>query len=402
MSVASITGLSWSVLPELSCEIRAMLTCARAVLDRSNIRVFQAALSTCASSVDALSKAAVAHGMLGHLHEMVVTGEAVEIDSDLTHRLGKLQRAATVRGLLQTAFLLGLLQGLQAAGIRAMPIKGPAWAQSLYGDIAMRTWSDLDLLLVHDDVTAARKHLIAEGFVDANPFNERITRRSKGSLGQVALSHQRANVHIELHWEVTVGISPRALRPETVFARAESLELLGRPVLCPSRSDMVLITCLEGSRDRWDTVEKLLGLGVQIQRLRAEDWPPLLATARDVGCLRRVCVGVDHVCRVLGLERVPAVHEVLARDWVGRSLVEGLKANLLSRGGGSGPGRELAHICGSSPAKIGLRQVWGMRFAGYSSLGPKTGRPTPSPPALNGSTVLCAPPVWLSSGSVAF
>ncbi len=304
---------------------------------------FWADLAKC-SSAERLCEAAAAQGMLGHLHKTVVTEAAAEADRPLVKCLADLQRAATVRSLRQTALLLQVLDSLQEQGIKAMPYKGPAWAMSLYGDVAMRTWSDLDLLVGHDDVVAARETLIRGGFTDANPFNEKIARRRRGSLGQIALTHPDKHAHVELHWEVTMGISSRSLRPESVFARAEQVQLLGTAVPCPSRHDRFLITCLEYGRDRWDTVEKLLSLGVQIRQVGASEWEDLLGEAREVGCLRRVCVGAHHVCSALGMEVVPAVDERLASDWVGRSLARTLRPSLPSKEAAVGSRQELAHL----------------------------------------------------------
>jgi len=60
-------------------------------------------------------------------------------------------------------------------------------------------------------------------------------------------------------------MSPRSLRAEAILQRAERASLLGRQVLCPAKPDMFLITCTNGTRDRWDTVEKLLALAVQVR-----------------------------------------------------------------------------------------------------------------------------------------
>ena len=53
-------------------------------------------------------------------------------------------------------------------------IKGPVWAQVLYGDIGRRSWSDLDLLVDEDQAVLAREVLLAGGFTDSGPFNERM------------------------------------------------------------------------------------------------------------------------------------------------------------------------------------------------------------------------------------
>jgi len=322
-------GVPWSALPELPPELRALFACAETVLVPSRVSDLPPLLERCPSA-DRLCDAAIHHGMLGNLHKLAVLDSIVYVDPALKTRLSETQRAAILRALRQTRELLRILDLLEAGGVEAMPFKGPAWAQSLYGDIAMRTWSDLDLLVSHADVSTARVSLLNQGFVDANAFNSEIAKRGKGSLGQIALRHEEANVHLELHWAITVGISARSLSPGSMFSGAGDLELLGKTVMFPSKTDQLLITCMEGTRDRWNKVEKLLGLGVLIERLSPEDWYEVLAAARAAGCLRRVCVGVAHVCRVLGIETIPRVAEVMRSDWLGRYCEASLKLSRFS------------------------------------------------------------------------
>jgi hypothetical protein len=59
------------------------------------------------------------------------------------------------RNMKMTAELLRILDALKEAGIKAMPLKGPVLAQQLYGDVALRQFSDLDILVARED---ANKH----------------------------------------------------------------------------------------------------------------------------------------------------------------------------------------------------------------------------------------------------
>src|SRR6266545_745263 len=66
--------------------------------------------------------------------------------------------------LLLTEELLRLLDLLATHGVRAIPFKGPALAASLYGNIALRRFCDLDLLVHTNEVSKARDLLISEGY----------------------------------------------------------------------------------------------------------------------------------------------------------------------------------------------------------------------------------------------
>jgi hypothetical protein len=347
---------TWAEETALSPEVRALLACARGALDEKNLAAFGVALAAC-PSVDRLCETAVAHGMLGHLHRLVTSGP----DPLLAERLGELQRLSVQRNLRQTGYLLRVLELLRTAGVEAMPFKGPVWAKCLYDDIAMRSWADLDVIIRHEQVAAAREVLLAHGLVDASRFSDRITRLKKGGWGQVALSAGDRGVTLELHWEVTSGFSVGALQAESLLSRADHLQLLEREVLAPCAIDRLLITCLNGARDRWDSVEGLLGLAVQMRQATDPFWPDAVAAAQSAGCRRRLIVGVAHACRVFGLQIPAEVSGSLAQDSVARFLVRSLDGGSLSRGDSERRRLKLATIFWRSATEdsvaAGLRHV---------------------------------------------
>ena len=95
---------------------------------------------------------------------------------------------------------------------------------------------------------------------------------------------------------------------------------------------MLLMTCLHGTQHRWNTVEGLLAVAVQVRDTAPGDWARLLAAARDAGCARRVTVGVAHACRALGLPLPPEVAEALAQDRYSRVLLGWLGPATIERG----------------------------------------------------------------------
>ncbi len=325
----------WSGSCALSPELRALLACAECVVERASPNRLQAALTACPSA-ERLCEVALAHGMLGHLHSVVST-EVVSADGVLVQRLAQLQRAIALRNLRQTASLLQILARLDTAGVRAMAIKGPVWAQSLYGDIARRSWTDLDLLVGADQVALAREALLSQGFADCGSFNQRMLPPRRGDTGQIAMVQLENALAIDLHWRVAVATGPQALTFEQVLGRAAKLELLGRQVLVPDKTDTLLMTAMEGARDRWSTVARLLDLAVQVKGVKPDGWPKVLESARAAGCERRTLTGTAHVCGVLGLATPSSVAAALSEDGAARALVASLQPSGLSAEVSYGP-----------------------------------------------------------------
>ena len=252
--------------------------------------------------------------------------------SSLVARLADIQRPIAERNLRQTALLLRLLDRFQAEGIAAVPYKGPAWGERFYDDLTLRAWSDLDLLVAYEQMPRAREVVLADGFRDSLPFNDRIMAKRFHGWGEIAFWAAGNDTHLELHWEATVGFAARSLSAESVLEGAGRLTLLGHEVRTPSRVDALLVSCLNGAKDQWASVEGLLCVAAQVREFVQEEWPAVLARARDAGCARKTTVGVVHACRLLGLEIPAAVAAAVARDGAARRLLRALKPEALERG----------------------------------------------------------------------
>jgi hypothetical protein len=73
-------------------------------------------------------------------------------------------RLIAARNTLLARELVRLLRMFQDARLRMIPLKGVAPAQSLYSAIALRTCSDLDVLVPRDAVAASIRLLLAREY----------------------------------------------------------------------------------------------------------------------------------------------------------------------------------------------------------------------------------------------
>jgi hypothetical protein len=114
-----------------------------------------------AAQADALVTAAIEQGVAGLLRGAV--GEDPGWPPGARRRLADVQRALLARGLAQLALAARATRRLAAAGVRALPLKGAALAETLYASVADRPMADVDLLVL-DDWGEAVRSLGAAGF----------------------------------------------------------------------------------------------------------------------------------------------------------------------------------------------------------------------------------------------
>ena len=139
-------------------------------------------------------------------------------------------RAHAIDTLYLTAELLRILRLLDAQGIRAVPLKGPALAQSLYGDLALREFCDLDLLVQETDLPKARHLRETQGYHLTFPLDPRDEAAYIRDEQDYQLRHPAKGILIELHWRFTPRWFAFPLAPAQVWPRLQPMRLAGREV----------------------------------------------------------------------------------------------------------------------------------------------------------------------------
>ena len=119
-----------------------------------------------------------------------------------------------------------------AGELRAVPYKGPALAQSVYRDLGLRSFSDLDFLISPADFERAKQALAEIGYrpsADLTPAVERLWLRTgyersfDGAAGK--------NL-VELQWALLPHFYAVDLRVEDLLARAGRTVVAGCEVPC--------------------------------------------------------------------------------------------------------------------------------------------------------------------------
>jgi hypothetical protein len=128
-----------------------------------------------------------------------------------------------------------LLAALAGTGVEPLLLKGPALGRSLYQDPVFRPSGDIDLLVRRDQVPAARKVLLSQGFV--LPLdNYSVSPSFYDQETYLPAPGSTFTVPVELHWEVQkFGRRHRQGSMEELFDKAG-------PVSTPGLSFRTLTT----------------------------------------------------------------------------------------------------------------------------------------------------------------
>jgi hypothetical protein len=284
-------------------EVELLLCCARTVRSAEEDARIRALLLE-NMDWEYVLQTARRHGVapLLYWHLDAVSPEVVP--EDVFDRLRDHFRANNLRNLFLTGELLRILKAFEAYGILAVPYKGPALAASAYGNLALREFHDLDVLVHRHDVPKAKEVLASMGYRALYQLTG--AREAAFLLSQCEHPFVRddGKCSVELHWEV-IESHFFPLDTERLWDRLDQIPLGGDTVLNLSPEDMLLILCVHGTKHAWERLGWIC------------DVAELIRVHQDIGWER-----VTKQASVPGGERMLLLGLFLARDLLGADLPE--------------------------------------------------------------------------------
>jgi hypothetical protein len=168
---------------------------------------------------------------------------------------------------------IAALEALEAAGVTAVLLKGPALARRLYRDGEARGYEDVDLLIPRRDLDPAGKALQELGYVrgheglgidDVAGIQHSEVWARAGETGGPLL--------IDLHWRLDRCEAPDELVWEALVARRDSIELRGKAVAVLSEEGLAFHVALHAAQHGPDDAKAIGDLVRAIERWPADVW----------------------------------------------------------------------------------------------------------------------------------
>lgn len=227
---------------------------------------------------------------------------------------------------LMAAEVVRVLRLFERAGIAALAYKGPALAVSAYGNLSLRRFSDLDVLVPERDVLPAKELLIAEGFrahPELDPAREAILIRAQHSI---AFKKERGRLLFELHWRAAASRFASSTGTEDFLEGAETVVLHGAEVKCPAAEDLLPALCVHGAKHFWERLAWVCDIAELIRSHPSLDWARVLRRAKEHGSERMLFLGLRLAAELLGAEPPAEVWRLASADPVAGALAREVAA----------------------------------------------------------------------------
>jgi hypothetical protein len=261
------------------------------------------------------------HGVIGHLAACLG-----DLNEDALHpRARQLlidkQRTQNFLTLRLTAELFSVLERFASADISALVVKGPVLAMQAYGNPAMRSYGDLDLLVRQRDIRRATESMVAAGYQAAVP----VSAIDAGKIpGQYLFSKPDSKLLVELHNDLTLRYFPRRLPIEEYFARQVRVSLDAHEAPALSVEDELVLICIHGAKHFWERLIWIADVAALVSHQASLDWERAAKSAEAVGAERMLHTGLRLAADLLNLQLPGKISAQVQSDTGAAKLVDGI------------------------------------------------------------------------------
>lgn len=205
-----------------------------------------------------------------------------------------------LRNVALAAHLIQLGDRLAAAGIAFMPIKGPALAMAAYGDLSLRQFGDLDIVIHRRDLDRAKALLLDDGYVAVNAVPESLDDVVLGPDYHLPLRNDASGVSLEIHWALGRRGLGALRHEEWAWGNMTTVSVLGRSLPALDPGALIVYLCAHGAKHNWAQLVRVCDVYAAIRSAPDLDWAAVRRLATHAGVARMLDAGLGLCDALLG------------------------------------------------------------------------------------------------------
>ena len=193
--------------------------------------------------------------------------------------------------MLMTNELLNVLKVFEEKNIDCIPFKGPVLTKLAYGDITLRQYVDLDILIEEKYLFHAAKILNKNSYNSDKPIE--LLQNKKYIMSDNDYSFFTLNnIHIELHWKLfrekiakQIDIYNHNFSNAEVTINTKSIKTLSLEI-------MIVYLCLHGSKHLWERIEWIVDID-KLLKVGIFDWNFILKISKELKVYNMFLLGIS-------------------------------------------------------------------------------------------------------------
>jgi hypothetical protein len=278
---------------------------------------------------------ALRKGLSPLLYQKIKTLDQKRIDPEFRRALKTVYMENTARNMRMVNDLERICSELDRQGLSYIAYKGPVAGMLGYNDTAFRQFSDLDIMIRHQEFDRVLRFFAEMGFGFPTGFKKKVLDYTRKSWRDMGVS--KGNLHIDLHQMIAKG--PCFFRPfDETWKNCVELKLNRESVWTFSIEDSLVVHAINNAKDGFSSLKEFRDIAGLINNWPDLDWDRVVLGAQRRKCLNILLVSVKLAQLFCGavlpesirvLTQRPSVDKKV-RFYVDRLFSTGLNVDILS------------------------------------------------------------------------
>lgn len=203
------------------------------------------------------------------------------------------------QNMLMSAELIHFIQLFKMHKIDVLAFKGPTLSQLAYGDITLRHYGDLDILVHKKDFRKIATLMRERGYSSRYPIETFIGDKVMFEMNNDCPFYDRERgLSIEIHWDFfrKLALSTEVFSP---WENTETVTINGRNIQTLSRETHLLYHSLHGAKHIWERLIWIVDIDRLIRNTSDLDWERIITMAKKTGAEKMFFSGLALAHRYL-------------------------------------------------------------------------------------------------------
>lgn len=213
-----------------------------------------------------------------------------KLPEHILKKLKTLNFNIATKNFYMLSFLSRILDLFEKNNICAIPFKGPVLSQDAYGDIGLRSYADLDILVSKKKALQSWKLLLENKFQPQLKLKD--AQKQKYIKSEDHMTFSKGIIYVELHWEMSGIYLPYPLTYEHVEIRKRKIMINNQVFLNLSLEDLIIYLCVHGTKHGWENIEQICIITQIIKSNQSVNWALIEKLAVERKCKKMLWLGL--------------------------------------------------------------------------------------------------------------
>ena len=190
------------------------------------------------------------------------------------------------KNMLMTSELLKIMHLLEENNIQALAFKGPALAQMAYGDITLRQYGDLDILIKNKDRRRVIDIITESGYIPEIILNSNTKKTFFTHVNVIAFYHPVSNIRIEIHWKMLSKNYAISWKEANLWQTQTNICINNYQIPILSIEQLLLYLCVHSAKHLYERLEWISDIDSSVRTNPDINWETVSSEASKLGVSR--------------------------------------------------------------------------------------------------------------------